>query len=443
MKSNNFVPIDQNNIEMKAFVNAATPEETAILQKTLIDIRKIKPGSPMDVEMEVLNASMNLGKNIMDTVIASHYNEDKPQIIQNNIIFYNKGAFPETYDTIFGKTTIHRNVYQSADGGKTVVPFEYNFNTVRNSTPCFARLVSFKAAHMSSNIVYLDLQNHGLSCSRDHVCNIAKDVGEEIKLHKGFTYQIPEMPDKVATISVSLDGTTVLIKNDGYREAMVGTISLFNEDGDRMFTMYTGAGPEKGKSTFLESFKENIHTVRQKIPLALVQGIADGAPSNWTFLDKESDVQVTDFFHCSQHVHNLSRFLIKKEKERDKWLSFWLHRVKHTNIGVDELIDDIELRLLDYKGKRDEIKKELNYIVNQKKRMRYATERRHKRPIGSGPVEAACKTLIKQRLGISGAKWTLDGADTMINLRALILSTGFFSQFWNKAELYGFHKRRK
>ncbi|MEM6963294.1 MAG: ISKra4 family transposase, partial [Bacteroidota bacterium] len=53
-------------------------------------------------------------------------------------------------------------------------------------------------------------------------------------------------------------------------------------------------------------------------------------------------------------------------------------------------------------------------------------------PIGSGVVEAACKVLVKQRLGISGCRWTRDGIDNVLVMRALVLTPGRYEQFWKK-----------
>ena len=58
-------------------------------------------------------------------------------------------------------------------------------------------------------------------------------------------------------------------------------------------------------------------------------------------------------------------------------------------------------------------------------------------PIGSGVTEAACKTVIKQRLCGSGMKWKHAGVATVIRLRCLILTEGRWQQFWNKISRLG------
>ena len=57
-----------------------------------------------------------------------------------------------------------------------------------------------------------------------------------------WMYETPKLDDVVTTVSVSLDGTCVLMVNEGWREAMTGTITLYNKTGERLHTIYLGLG---------------------------------------------------------------------------------------------------------------------------------------------------------------------------------------------------------
>jgi len=69
--------------------------------------------------------------------------------------------------------------------------------------------------------------------------------------------------------------------------------------------------------------------------------------------------------------------------------------------------------------------------------MDYAAHTEKNLPIGSGVAEAACKTLVKQRLCGSGMRWKNQGAKVVLSLRALIQSKGRWQQFWDKVDQYG------
>ena len=85
----------------------------------------------------------------------------------------------------------------------------------------------------------------------------------------------------------------------------------------------------------------------------------------------------------------------------------------------------------------EKLDKAITYFSNHYQQMNYVQYKKDKLPIGSGVTEAACKTLIKQRLCCSGMKWVTRGAQTIISLRSLVLTKGRWEQFRNKLDRYG------
>jgi hypothetical protein len=81
----------------------------------------------------------------------------------------------------------------------------------------------------------------------------------------------------------------------------------------------------------------------------------------------------------------------------------------------------------------------LTYFKNHNQMMDYAMHTAKNLPIGSGVTEAACKTLVKQRLCGSGMRWKDQGAKVILSLRALVQSKGRWQQFWDKIDQYGSH----
>lgn len=103
-------------------------------------------------------------------------------------------------------------------------------------------------------------------------------------------YETPKLDDVVTTVSVSLDGTCVLMVNEGWREAMTGTITLYNNTGERLHTIYLGAAPEYGKANFLERLEREVYRIKLQYPNATYVGIADGARVNWDFLERHTQI---------------------------------------------------------------------------------------------------------------------------------------------------------
>ena len=102
----------------------------------------------------------------------------------------------------------------------------------------------------------------------------------------------------MATVAIGMDGTCLLMCADGWRETMVGTIGLYDRDGERQHTIYLAATPEYGKATFLGRLEREIERVKAACPQARYVGLADGAKGNWEFLGRHTECP-TPPMYCS------------------------------------------------------------------------------------------------------------------------------------------------
>ena len=122
---------------------------------------------------------------------------------------------------------------------------------------------------------------------------------------------------------------------------------------------------------------------------------------------------------------------------------FTVHTItqfKHDTKAVEALIVEME-RLARKKSLTKTIKENLDsaltYFINRHHMMNYATQVKIQLPIGSGVTEAACKTLVKQPLCVSGMRWKNKGAKVILSSRVLVQSKGRWQQFWGNIEEYG------
>ena len=147
--------------------------------------------------------------------------------------------------------------------------------------------------------------------------------------------------------------------------------------------------------------------------------------------------------HAAEYLPHLAMAAYpgKTDKpKREQWLHDHRHRLKHESGAVDTLIKEAE-RLMNKRslGKtvKDNLQAALTYFTNQRARMDYPAHLAEHLPIGSGVIEAACKTLVKQRLCGAGMRWKHQGAKIVLSLRALVQSSGRWAQFWNKIDQFG------
>jgi hypothetical protein len=215
-----------------------------------------------------------------------------------------KGKLPKIYQTPYGAVEVERHIYQRSRGGATYCPLEVDGRIILTSTPRFAKQISHKYAEMSSPRLVEDLQeNHGRIVQRSFVQTLAEAVGSIALLkEEDWHYHTPKLPMPIPTVSIGIDGTCLLLCEGGYRQAMVGTISLYNAAGERQHTIYVAARPESGRATFLERMQREVEQVKRLYPNAHYQGLADGAPENWTFLAPLTETQILDFYHATGYL---------------------------------------------------------------------------------------------------------------------------------------------
>ena len=157
--------------------------------------------------------------------------------------------------------------------------------------------------------------------------------------------------------------------------------------------------------------------------------IADGANDNWTFLSRvlPEGVELIDFFHAAQHLSdafdaaygaNAPKAVAQFEKYR--------HLLRYDDDGVAQVIRALR-HLRSKHPECERIAQVLGYFRNNRHRMGYAEAKDQGLPIGSGVVEATCKTLVTERLKRSGMRWSERGGQAILTLRALLQSHRFES----------------
>ena len=355
-----------------------------------------------------------------------------------------KGKQPKAYQTPYGEVVVLRHVYQRSGGGKTYCPMERESRIIITSTPLFAKQVSSKLAYGSARDVQRDLsENHHRPVAVSYIQRVSEAVASIIEAkEESWNYSPPSLDVEIASVAIGLDGTCMLLCDTGWREAMVGTISLYDILGERAHTIYIGATPEYGKAKFFERLEREIQRTKARYPQATYIGIADGAASNWQFLKRHTSEQVLDFYHASGYLGAVAIALHPKNlPQQQHWLTEQCHHLKH-NPGVATELYQQMLALSQSQVHPTTIQDNLNaavtYFHNHHHQMNYALYRDNHFPIGSGVTEAACKTVIKQRLCCSGMRWKEAGAAVILSLRTLVLTPTRWSQFWNKLNQYGF-----
>jgi len=359
-----------------------------------------------------------------------------------------KHRAPKSYQTAFGTVSIERHVYvnRKKDGdGQSICPLELQAGMIENYwTPLAAKQASWALAHLTSQEVEdLLLQFGNMDPSRSSLSRLPKALFKQwepqyIEYHETLI-GAESIPKEAVTVATSLDGVMVAMKpkkstedkdktaSCEWKEASCGTLSFFDIEGERLSTIQYGQMPEYKKQTLKTLLQKNLEAVLKDNPKLNVVHLADGAQDNWSFFDEAMPFgfQVTDFYHACQYLKAAYKAAYPKDsiKATEKF-KHYKKILKDNHQGVEQVLRS--LRYLRQKNPDNEdIRSAVTYFTNNQHRMKYAKAQEKNYPIGSGVVEAACKSLVGQRLKRSGMSWSQTGGQSILTLRSLIKSHRF------------------
>ena len=181
---------------------------------------------------------------------------------------------------------------------------------------------------------------------------------------------------------------------------------------------------EFGKRIYAEAVRRGLLRAQPVIVLG------DGAPWIWALAEEHfpGALQIVDLYHAREHLAELAKTLYGRNgKATAAWRAA---RYEELEAGhVQAVVAAMKrTRPRDPAG-REEVRKAIAYFQTNAERMRYAEFRRRGLFVGSGVVEAGCKTIMGQRLKQSGMRWTVRGANAVIALRCWQVSNRW-EEFW-------------
>ena len=297
----------------------------------------------------------------------------------------------------------------------------------------------------------------GLQVTTKSIERTAETIGQDIAAHEQAAVQRAvqlDLPlvvaEPVPILYIEMDGTAVPVvkqetvgrkgKTPGQpahtREAKLGCVftqTTHDEQGfalrDPDSTNYTGAietAEQFGKRLYLEAWNRGSSRAEKKVV------IGDGAEWIWHLAQQHfpAAIQIVDLYHARQHLWDVARLLYPADiVKQQRWMK--THQKRLLDQGE---IEKLVLALRDLACAQPEllaknIRTEADYFHNNRQRMRYPNFRQQHLFVGSGVVEAGCKTVVGSRLKQSGMFWTVRGANAILTLRCSHLNRRF-EDYW-------------
>jgi hypothetical protein len=356
--------------------------------------------------------------------------------------------------TTLGRVPFARSGYSCPQCEQSRFPGDELLDIVQTTySPGVRRLMARAGSQTDFASAAEDLRCYaGLQVVPREIERVAEEVGRQVEGWLATQQaevlraaKVPRpLPGPLPKLYLSFDGTGVPMcpaelegragkQADGSartREAKLGCV--FTQTGldqrgrpqrDPASTTYVGAIESStlfGWRMYAEALRRGLAQARELIALT------DGARYNATIVQTHfhQAIHIVDLFHGFEHLNAAAKVLWGPEAEAP---TPWRHLLEDGDIN--RLVSKAGQQLPHSAKSKKALRKELGYFESNAAHMRYADFRAKHYFVGSGVIEAGCRTVVGERLKQSGMRWSVRGANAIIALRCCFLS-GRFEDFW-------------
>lgn len=412
------------------------------------------------VEQATRDALHQAGAGVLQTLL----NEDEPSQPQRPCACGGQarcaGKRPKKIVTILGQVLVERPYYHCQRCGAGFAPRDKELDVeatqyspgVRRMTALVGSETSFERGR-----VLLD-ELAGVRLTAKAVEREAEAIGadiaarEQVEFARAVQWELPAIGGPATPVLyIEMDGTGVpVIDADTAgrkgkkspqartREVKLGCVftqSSRDERGrpvrDEDSTTYTGAIEDAaafGPRLFHEAWRRGWSRARKKVVLG------DGAPWIWNLAHEyfPGAIEIVDLYHAREHLWELAGKLFpNQQKRRRGWASRMQKKLDQGRVEL--VVERLRGIATDSAELAHQVTLEADYFERNAERMRYREFRRQGLFVGSGVIEAGCRTVIASRLKRSGMFWSVRGANAITALRCARLSRRFEAYWDNRA----------
>ncbi|HSB89741.1 MAG TPA: ISKra4 family transposase [Anaerolineales bacterium] len=368
--------------------------------------------------------------------------------------------------TVLSRIRVRRAYYHCTPCQEGLIPKDSDLDVVGTSfSPGVRRLMGRVGGKEPFAEGRRDLEElAGIVVKTKEVERVSEAIGEQMEAIAGrqraaaFSGRIVLLPKPVPKMYIAIDGTGVPMvpretegrqgKDPGgkakTREAKLGCVftqTTVDDEGwpvrDDDSTTYVGAietSEQFGPRIFTEAIRRGIRCAEKVIVLG------DGAPWIWTLAGEHfpGATQIVDLYHAREHLSDLAKVLYGPGSSKgEEWAKARIDELDDDEPendepgagGVEAVLAAMGRLRPTAETAQDELRKVMEYFQTNAERMRYQQFRRQGLFVGSGVVEAGCRTIVGRRLKQSGMHWTVRGANAILTLRCWDLS-GRWEHFW-------------
>lgn len=390
---------------------------------------------------------------------------DVPAVMIGGLRYTRVGRCEASYHTLVGSVSVERSLYRQSGqrggepGGRVVDAVSLRAGVVGEGwLPRTARVMAHGVQQVTSREAEEGAREIGrLPYCRSSFERVAHLVGaltvaghQDVEDALIDAYEIPE---EARSISVSLDRVSVPMEEPlprpvgrprkgaakkpverNFRMAYCGTVTLHDEKGEALHTIRYGSMPKGDVTGMQHRLVCDVSTLVSKRRDLKIELICDGAPEMWNLLEAgftrerfgDELHHLVDLYHLTEKLGAAAR-VIDGGAAAGARLGRWKLRLLNRNSAATEILEELLATGKDreFIGEEQPVHAAITYLKTHSQdadRMNYARARRLGLALGSGNVEATCKSLFEVRLKRCGSRWKEETGQHIVQLRALALS---------------------
>jgi hypothetical protein len=433
---------------------------------------EVSPATMFDFETQIAERVRELARQLLQRVLNLLEAEEPEQIPHD--LHYQAGGYRRLNQktrnahvaTLFGTVELWRYPfrYRHRDASEACLfPLEIELGLVHGVTPALTEAVGrymAQAGATQQSVLDRLRSQHGVSWGAERL----RDVTGKLSLaFAGLTQEcqvvrLLELLQKAGqsrgprrpVLSVGRDGVTLReYRFRFFEHATVATVTVYDRAGGRLGTLYLAFAPELGQQQMTERLTALLQEVlrRWEGPLPRLTYVTDAGENETKYYrqvlgnmahprtgEKLHWIRIVDYYHAAQRIWAMAESLFGKDDRGGRAWARRMCRVLKKPSGPFRLLHSaaaLRKRRKLSASRAADFRKAYQYIRRRTKLMQYHEYKHLNLPIGSGVTEAACKTIVTQRLKLSGMRWLKHGAQTILNLRVVLLS-GIWQPLYRK-----------
>jgi hypothetical protein len=424
---------------------------------------EVSPMTVFEFERQIAEQMRELGRQLMERLL-NLLEPDEPRSMPPHIQFEAGGYRRLNHKTrnahvatLFGTIELWRYPYRYWHHGVSepcIFPLEMQLGLLHGATPALAEAVGrcMAQAGATQQAVLDRLRSqHGVSWGakrlRDVTEALARDFAELTQAAQ--VSRLLEMLKEAEesrgvcrpVLSVGRDGVTLReYRFRFFEHATVATVTVYDRAGGRLGTVYLAFAPELGQAQMTARLTALVEEVlrRWQGSLPRLTYVTDAGENETQYYrrvlrrmvhprtgKKLEWIRIVDYYHAAQRIWTMAEALFGKENREGRVWARRMCRLLKKPGGPFRVLHSaaaLRKRRKVSQSRQVEFRKAYQYIRRRTKFMQYHRYRHWNLPLGSGVTEAACKTIVTQRLKLSGMRWMKHGAQTILNLRVVLLS---------------------